>query len=140
MARTSSAQNNTYDDDSVSVGRSLIVGSIAGIIACVGFANLQGYGGISNEYWHSGVRSAPTQMQSNSQPPAPMQSSQQYGGNAQQNGAGPEQGNASADQDGVAQEGYGSPQPEQNYGAPTQPQSQPQPGPSDGASEQQPYR
>lgn len=127
----------------------MIVGSIAGVLACVGFFNLQSYGGYSADNWSAGSRPAPSQQfEANAVPPerSGTQSAQPDGSNAAtyQSGLQPEQSYAPAD----PQQGYAPPQqgyapPQQGYAPPQQEYGPPQQGdaPTDPqAPDQQPYR
>ncbi len=123
----------------------MIVGTIAGVLACVGFFNLQGYGRYSADIWNSGLRSAPPQsVQANATPPA--QTQPDGADQAVTQGSVPnEQGYAPADQQQgyeAPQKDYGPPDQGQGYGPSQQGGAPPQP--ADGAVNQpppqEPYR
>lgn len=57
MARTSDTVRSDQDEP-FSLGRPLIVGAIAGVIACYGFVSSLGYGNYSNSFWRDGPRVA----------------------------------------------------------------------------------
>lgn len=125
MAHTSDAQRNTYDEP-FSLARPMIVGSIAGVLACVGFFNLQGYGGYSADVWNGGTQPAPARQLGTNAVHPERNGTQQ----AQPDGSYPvtDQGGEQPEQDyapAEPQQGYAPPQqeyapPQQEYGPPQQ--------------------
>ena len=55
MARTSDTASGDQDEP-FSLGRSIVVGTVAGVIACYGFLNTLGYSDYSNSFWRDSPR------------------------------------------------------------------------------------
>jgi hypothetical protein len=55
MARPSDTLRSD-EDEPFSLGRPLIIGTIAGVIACYGFVGSLGYSNDSNSFWRNGPR------------------------------------------------------------------------------------
>lgn len=122
-------------DDSPALGRSLVVGTLAGLAACYGFVNFQRDQGFSTAFLNDFTQRQPVRQfntpSGNSQSPAapaqyqPAQSPEPEGAQPDQPGYGPpdqgQPGYGSTDQ---GQPGYAPPeQKQQEYGAPDQNQS-----------------
>lgn len=73
MARTSDTVR-VYQDESFSLGRPLIIGTIAGVIACYGFISSLGFSNYSNSFWRDGPRIAPVGQSAPTNQPAPSES------------------------------------------------------------------
>lgn len=86
MARTSDTVRSD-EDEPFSLGRPLIVGTIAGVIACYGFVSGLGYNNYSNSFWRDAPRVATVSQPASSanqpgpgeaQAPASEQPTDQY--------------------------------------------------------------